>query len=112
VEGYESEIKLAHADPVDPPDVDLDTGAPTRPGEYLHCDLTYAELLHKLKQEHFANIDSRLRDNLLGFYADSSANAMARHRHKWRRVLKDLDELKTTQNLESAHTRSVPGPTR
>ena len=102
VDGYEREIKLAQSGQLDPPDVDLDTGAPTRPGEYLHCDLTYARLLHKLGQKHFANIDLGLRDNLLSFYRSSSANAVRKHLREWRKVLRDLDELKATESLAQA----------
>jgi hypothetical protein len=105
VGGYESEIKLAQAGQFDPPDMDLDTGSATRPGEYLHCDLTYARLLHKLEEEHFAHIDSRLRDNLLSFYGSSAANAVAKHPREWRKVLRDLEELKATQILTNAQPK-------
>ena len=105
VEGYEAEIKLAQAGRFDPPDVNLDTGGPTRPGEYIHCDLAYARLLYEMEEEHFTNIDPRLRDNLLSFYENSSANYVAKHHRQWRKVLRDLDELKAAQSLANAQPR-------
>jgi len=50
------------------PDIDLDTGKPTKRGEYPLADATYRELLDQLASNHFANMDSALRDDILKFY--------------------------------------------
>ncbi len=50
------------------PDIDLDTGKPTRRGEYPLADATYRELLDELASDHFDHMDDALRDNILAFY--------------------------------------------
>jgi len=50
------------------PDIDLDTGKPTKRGEYPLADATYRELLDQLAADHFANMDDALRENILKFY--------------------------------------------
>lgn len=94
VERYEARLQEVRADRYDPPDMDLDTGRLTRPGEYRFCDLTYAKLLHKLKRAHFAGITPALRDNLLSFYADSAGDQLTRQAKEWHKVSLDLAALK------------------
>ena len=88
---YEARIEQA-----DPPDINLDTGRPTRPGEYRYCDQTFAKLLFRLERTHFATITPGLRDELLSFYQDSGHDSMRKKPRQWRRVTRDLDEQKRT----------------
>jgi len=94
VENYEAELRVVQRGDYDPPDMDLDTGRVTRPGEYLHCDQTYAKLLHELKRRHFADVTPALRDNLLSFYDDSAGNSMKRQPGNWRTVSRDLHKFR------------------
>ncbi|HEY6293506.1 MAG TPA: zinc dependent phospholipase C family protein [Terriglobia bacterium] len=94
VESYEAQLEAARAGAYDPSDVDLDTGRPTRPGEYVYCDRTYAKLLHKLEGTHYAAVSPELRDNLLSFYEDSAADTLREQPGKWRAVSRDLAEFK------------------
>ena len=50
--------------------VDLDTGAPTRAGEYNLGDQTYRELVRRLKKDNFAHTDADLQQALLHYFAD------------------------------------------
>lgn len=50
------------------PDIDLDTGKPTKRGEYPLADATYRELLDQLAADHFENMDDALRQDILKFY--------------------------------------------
>jgi len=100
VSAYDEELRNVRAFNYGLPNIDLDTGRPTRPGEYLHCDQAYAELLHKLKGQHFVDVSSDLRDNVLSFYADSRDDAFRNQPRKWRKVSAELAELKA----------SAPGP--
>jgi hypothetical protein len=54
---------------------DLDTGNPTRPGEYSLTDQTYAKLLGQLAKNKFDHTSPQLRDNILQFYAESSPSS-------------------------------------
>ena len=91
VADYEQRLKDAR---IDLPNVNLDTGKPTRPGQYRFCDKAYATLLHKLERTHFALMTPALRDNLLRFYGQPAPAAETRKRRSWRRVQKDLKKLK------------------
>jgi hypothetical protein len=99
VQSYEPQLRAAQAGRFDPPNVDLDTGRPTQPGEYVHCDQTYAELLHRLQATRFAHVTPELRDNVITFYEEPADNVVRNHHKRWRRVLRDLDELKATRGL-------------
>ncbi len=48
---------------------DLDTGMPSRPGEYALTDRTYDKLLIKLTEKKFEGVSPELRENILDFYA-------------------------------------------
>jgi hypothetical protein len=87
------EVKIADAR-LDPPDINLDTGRPTRPGEYRYCDLTFAQLLHHLEKAQFAAMTPALRNELLGFYRDSAHDTMRHKPRRWRRVIRDFNQLK------------------
>jgi len=51
------------------PAIDLDTGKPTRRGEYPLADATYRELLDELAYEQFSHLNEPLRQDILNFYA-------------------------------------------
>ena len=51
------------------PAIDLDTGKPTKLGEYPLADATYRELLDELSYEQFAHLNEGLREDILNFYA-------------------------------------------
>jgi hypothetical protein len=87
------DVKIADAR-LDPPDINLDTGRPTRPGEYRYCDRTFAQLLHRLAKAHFDTMTPALRDDLLRFYGDSTHDTVRRKPRQWRRVLREINELK------------------
>jgi hypothetical protein len=95
VQDYESKLQTAQDGRVDPPNVDLDTGRATQPGEYIYCDQTYAKLLHKLEATHFAHVTPELRGNVISYFEAPADNAVLEHRRRWRRVLRDLNELKS-----------------
>jgi len=98
VENYDKALRAAQVSRFDPPNVNLDTGRATRPGEYASSDRMYAELLHKLKRQEFADVTPALRENLLNFYSNSTDDTVRRKRRRWREVLRD-DELKTARTL-------------
>jgi hypothetical protein len=101
---YEHRVQNASDDA--PPDINLDTGRPTNPGEYRYCDQTYAKLLHKLKRTHFAMMTPELRSNLLDFYRDSEHDIVRKKHRQWRRVQRDLGKLKAMPMPSHTHLGS------
>lgn len=76
------------------PNENLDTGAVTRAATYRLSDQTYAKLLDKTSGKH---VTDALRGDFLSYYGNlekpfaTKANLKA-----WRRLLKELDNLKST----------------
>lgn len=76
------------------PDLDLDTGYPTRPGTYKLTDQTYATLLKRVTVE-TAMPPIGLRQNILAFYANPAAPIVTkRHPRRWKKVKQELAELR------------------
>jgi hypothetical protein len=76
------------------PDLDLDTGYPSRPGTYRLMDETYATLLDHVTKEN-ARPPLGLRQNILAFYSDPSAPiATKKHQRKWAKVQQELEVLR------------------
>ncbi|MGB9031330.1 MAG: zinc dependent phospholipase C family protein [Acidobacteriaceae bacterium] len=76
------------------PDLDLDTGYPSRPGTYRLTDQTYAKLLEHVTT-HTAMPPIGLRQNILAFYSDPNAPIETkRHPGKWRKVEQELIVLR------------------
>ncbi|HTV82767.1 MAG TPA: zinc dependent phospholipase C family protein [Acidobacteriaceae bacterium] len=88
------EVKVQGAKKFDLPDVDLDTGYPTRPGSYKLTDETYARLLRRVTQNN-ARPPLGLRENILAFYAVPDAHIVTRrHPRQWKKVQKELIALR------------------
>jgi hypothetical protein len=82
---------------------DLDSGQPTKAAEYSLTDDAYAKLLAQLAKRKFDLTTPELRDNILQFYADSSAAIdTKKDAADWQRVLASLDELKTVPPIPAA----------
>ena len=56
------------------PNCDLDSGNPTKEGEYSLTDETYAKLLGQLAKSKFDQTTPELRDNILQFYSGLPAS--------------------------------------
>ena len=86
---------------------DFDTGKLTRPGEYGLTDKAYATLLHKLAKRNFDLLTPDLRDNILHFYGDLSADMETKHHpDEWQELVANLDKLKAAQTTQKAQAPS------
>jgi len=87
------------------PNLDLDSGQPTKAAEYSLADDTYAKLLGQLSNRKFDGTTPELRDNILQFYSDLSLPIeMKKDQARWHGVLTALDQLKSV-----APVPTVPG---
>ncbi len=78
-------------------DMNLDTGRPIRAGDYRLVDEAYSRWLDKLDHQRFAGVTGSIRANILAFYANPEAPiATKAHRGDWRKVQRELDELRET----------------
>ena len=66
---YRTALTAVKDNDLQTPEIDLDTGKPTRYGEYPLADATYRELLDELAAANFANLTPELRNSILNFYS-------------------------------------------
>lgn len=83
------------------PNLDLDTGYPTRPGAYALTDKTYAKLLFRITRKRVtAHVPLQLKQSVLAYFSNLKAsNDLKTHRRKWRRIQADLRLLRQTPAL-------------
>jgi hypothetical protein len=78
------------------PNVDFDTGQPTRPLEYPLTDSAYGKLLTQLSKRNFAGTSPELRANILDFYSNLSVFDKTKHEQDdWNDLLTALERLKS-----------------
>jgi hypothetical protein len=82
----------------------LDTGAETGPGEYALADKTYAKLLDKLAEKHFAPLTPALEANILEFYSRADRAAIPP------KTLDRLEQLKQVALNRRAAASQDPAP--
>ncbi len=74
----------------------FDTGTVTGPGDYPLADKTYADLVEKLAQNHFAQISPQLRTVLLSYYSNLDAPfSTKKNKKEWNTLVQKIEELKT-----------------
>jgi len=102
VELYGSLVDKVSGGHVELPNMDFDTGKPTRPGEYRLSDATYAYIVHKLAKKDFAGLTPDLRADILRFYSDVNTAKLdtKRNRKDWEELQKDLAALKAAATTE------------
>ncbi|MES2266680.1 MAG: zinc dependent phospholipase C family protein [Bacteroidota bacterium] len=58
------------------PDIDFDTGNPTRWGEYKLADNTYDELMEELQEQQYKNVTLQLQNSILDFYSTADTTRL------------------------------------
>lgn len=85
------------------PDTNLDTGSPTRAGDYGLADKTYAKLLDKLADQHFVGVTSNLKANILDFYQNPDADVATKQNPKeWQKVEAEIEGLRAAPETGAA----------
>jgi hypothetical protein len=95
------------------PEINLDTGKPTKRGEYPLADATYRELLDQLAEQHFTNVSVPLRDNILAFYEGFGPPPAGRRTEKcvvkrWNQTWNEVQQLRAFQ--PQPQSPSAPQP--
>lgn len=98
LERYRESLRQTQTGSLDLSNDNLDTGRPTRAGEYALADETYAKLLDKLASRDFNHATPELRENILAFYGDLNAKiATKKDKSDWRKTVRAIDKLRTMQ---------------
>jgi hypothetical protein len=86
---------------------DFDTGRETKAGEYSLTDETYANLMSKLSNRHFAQVTPALKANILAFYSDPKPPAFAaKDPRRWSQTLSSVAQLNALQLPQTASVES------
>src|ERR1039457_3100442 len=106
VDQYRAFLQEVGADSLVLPNYDLDSGNPTKEGEYSLTDETYAKLLGQLAKSKFDHTTPELRDNVLQFYSDVPASIQTKDDKVVRSasVLALLDQLRAATPVPVAET--------
>jgi len=100
VEEYSRLLQKEKHQDLDLPNMDFDTGRPTRAAEYPLADKTYARLVNELSNRGLASVPTAVRDDVLHFYVDLNAPiATKKDKKAWRQLLEQLSNL-SHQSLE------------
>ena len=90
--------------------IDLDTGDPTRPAEYMLADKAYAKLATDLAEKPPDMVDPKLRENILSYYRNLDLPFATKKKHKdWQRTLAAVQKLKEQAALAENQSRTAGG---
>jgi hypothetical protein len=103
VDQYRAFLEQVRTDTLVLPNCDLDSGLPTKAGEYSLADQAYAGWLADLSERKFDLTSTELRDNVLQFYSDPSVPVDTKGKpDNWQTVLTELEQLKTMAPITKA----------
>jgi len=76
---------------------DFDTGAPTRPGEYVLADATYAKLARELAAQNPPPDNPKLIEDVLVFYKDlNQPFATKKNAQEWQSTVQAVEKLRAS----------------
>lgn len=94
IKQYQAELQRLRSTTGGLGEFDLDTGLPTKRGEYNLADQTYDDLLKDLAKQNFAGVSPQLKANLLAFYeGPSTGPGTTKEQGKTEKQTQDRDKL-------------------
>jgi hypothetical protein len=95
---YGSLMRRLSGTRLDLTDINLDTGGPVVAGKYRLADKAYAKLVQKLADHDFNGVSEAMRRNVLAFYSQTGAIAMAEEStDDWQKTLAAVNRLRATE---------------
>ena len=93
---YDNGITKIRNGKIELANMDWDTGKEARQYEYRLADRTYSDWVIKLKEKKFETVTSSMKENILAFYKNYSADP-AVDASQWQQTTAALEELKSTK---------------
>lgn len=90
------------------PNRNFDTGNLTRPGEYVLCDRSYAELVRRLMKNHFRNLTPGVKADILRFFSSGRPPNGTISAREWKKVEAALLALKNAPSNATNETALGP----
>lgn len=105
IDEYGKALREVKSGDLQTPEINLDTGKPTKRGEYPLADFTYRRLLNELAYEQFAHLTEPLRQNILSFYAGFGPPPEGTHidqcvAQRWTKTWVELTQLRSFEILD------------
>ena len=98
VDDYRALLEKTRTNPPALPDADLDSGLPTKAGEYSLADDAFAKLVTRLADKKFDRTSPELRTSILDFYSNAKAPTKTKENQgQWEKVLAALDQLRAAE---------------
>ena len=105
---YRNLLHQVDAGKLEIPNVNLDTGGSSGPGQYQLNDATHAKLLDTLAKQNFSGISQEIETELLEFYAQPDAPYATKRKPKeWAKLQAELKQLKLAGPLEATRDRET-----
>jgi len=111
VAAYGTALRQVKNENLQPAAIDLDTGKPTKRGEYPLADATYRELLDELASNNFETASPELREDILAFYDGFGFPPPGTRIDKcvaqrWRKTWTELTQLRSLEWLRGSEPDS------
>ncbi len=101
VESYGAMLRDVHQPGFQLPNLDFDTGRPTKAGEYSLADKTYAHLLDDVSKDNFKQATPAIQADILKFYGDGNAPVATKNNKKeWKKLQDELSKLRAHEAAE------------
>jgi hypothetical protein len=98
---YSIALKQMHDGTLVLPNINFDTGDPTKIGDYPLADQTYNELLDNLKDTKFNNLSAKLKNNIVSFYNSADSSMMVKEDpQEWKKAYVVLQNIKKVQPVK------------
>ncbi len=95
VESYAAMLRDVRQPGFQLPNLDFDTGRPTKAGEYSLADKTYAHLLDDVSRDNFKQATPAIRADILKFYGDGTAPVATKNDKKqWKKLQDEISKLR------------------
>lgn len=113
LENYQVALNQIGKDELVLPDIDFDTGNPTRFGEYKLADNTYDKLLAKLQEQDYKNITPQLQKSLVDFYRTADSTTIALRKPKeWQKTVIRVKEVTDLKPMPQEPLQSLVTPAK
>jgi len=92
------------------PNINYDTGLPTKIGEYPLADQTYNDMLLNLQDNKFNDMSAKLKENIISFYSSAdTVKVVTENPKEWKKAYAVLQNVKQTQPVKLDSIKNSKG---
>lgn len=107
---YSNALKQLHDGTLVLPNINFDTGKPTKIGEYPLADKTYSDMLAKLQDKKFNDLSAKLKKNIISFYNSADTSLVIKEDpDEWKKTYIALQNIKQAQPVKLDSLKNSKG---